>query len=225
MAAATRSANSGCVFRPVPTAVPPSANSCRSSTAKERRRRSASSWATQPLAFLSEGERHGVHEVGPADLDDARPGLGLGRQRVTQSGDGGDDLVDDGFGSSLCIAVGKVSLENCARLTVVVGAATCCPARRRPSRWRGWRSPRWRSCWIGCPSRSAKRAAGSGLQLPVDDLVGRGGDQVTDQASSWPRATFVRCGLLEDAKGADHAAGHGVLTDVEVDQRRAVWHP
>ena len=35
-------------------------------------------------------------------------------------------------------------------------------SRRPASRWRGSRSPRWRSCWSGCRSRSATRPAGNG---------------------------------------------------------------
>ena len=58
------------------------------------------------------------------------------------------------------------------------------------------------------------------VELAVDDLLGRGGDQVTDRGVQLAKGDVrARCGLLEDAKGADHAARHGVLTDVEVDQR------
>ena len=58
------------------------------------------------------------------------------------------------------------------------------------------------------------------VQLPVDDLLSGGGDQVTDRGVQLAKGDVrARRGLLEDAKGADHATGHGVLTDVEIDQR------
>ena len=99
--AATRSAKSGCVFRPVP------GGAAERQLVQVLDREGEAAQVCVKLGhpapgFLTEGERHGVHEVGPVDLDDARPGLGLGRQRVTQGGHGGNDLVDDGFQPRRC---------------------------------------------------------------------------------------------------------------------------
>ena len=46
------------------------------------------------------------------------------------------------------------------------------------------------------------------------------GDQVTDRDVQLAKGDVrARRGLLQNAKGADHATGHGVLTDVEINQR------
>ena len=45
--------------------------------------------------LLAEGEGHGVHQVGAADLGDAGEGVGLGGQGVPQVADRGQQPVGD----------------------------------------------------------------------------------------------------------------------------------
>jgi len=53
-----------------------------------------------------------------------------------------------------------------------------------------------------------------------DGDVRCGHDEVAHRGVQLPKGDVgARRSPLEDPKGADHATGHGVLTDVEVDQR------
>ena len=72
MALATRSANSGCVLRPVPTAEPPAASSYTFGIVCSIRSRSVGELGHVARELLAQRERHRVHQVGPADLGDVR---------------------------------------------------------------------------------------------------------------------------------------------------------
>ena len=51
----------------------------------------------------------------------------------------------------------------------------CTGCRRPPAGRRGWRSPRWRSCWCWCRSRSGRRRPGNAASWrSVGDLERRG---------------------------------------------------
>ena len=172
--------------------------------------------------FLSEGERHGVHEVGPADLDDARPGLGLGRQRVTQGGHGRNDLVNDGFCSGDVHRGGEGVVGRLRPVDVVVGVHGRLAAEHAAGHLDGTVGDDLVGVHVGLRARAGLPHAQREMvvELPVDDLLGRSGNQVTDRGVQLAKGDVrARRGLLEDAKGADDATGHGVLTDVEVDQR------
>ncbi len=119
--------------------------------------------------FLAQRQRGGVLGVGAADLDDAWP-----RRRTWPSGLR-RCLRAGSRSGTICFGAGDVHrrrigvVRRLAHVDVVVGVdrALACPSRRPASRSRGSRSPRWRSCSTGCPSRSARPPAGSGqFSLP-----------------------------------------------------------
>ena len=72
--------------------------------------------------LLAERERHRVLQVRAADLDDARELLGLRVERVAQLPHGGDQPVrGSARPAAMCIAVGKVSFDDCDMLTSSFG--------------------------------------------------------------------------------------------------------
>ena len=130
--ARTRSANSGWVFRPVPVAVPPSGIWPRP---RERcpRTRSRALAHLRGVAgeLLAQRDRHGVHQVGAAGLDDVGELLGLGGERVGQLVERGQQLVD-----------GRGRARPGARPTGT-------------RRWSDWPMLTWSLAWTPSPARLA----------------------------------------------------------------------
>ena len=165
MRSATASAKPTGALRPVPTAVPPWASAMRAGSVASIRSMPFSTCCDVAGEFLAERERRRVLRVRAADLDDVCEGLRLVVQRVAQlaaAPGAGDRTISSA--PAMCIAVGKVSFEDWLMLTWSFGwtGVLRAHARRRAPRSRGSRSPRSRSCWTACPSRSARRRAGTG---------------------------------------------------------------
>ena len=133
--------------------------------------------------FLTEGERYGVHEVGPADLDDARPGLGLGRQRIAQGSDGRNDLVDDGFGPGDVHRGGEGVVGGLRPVDVVVGVHGRLAAEHAAGHLDGAVGDDLVGVHVGLCARSCLPNAQREVvvELAVDDLLSCGGDQITDR--------------------------------------------
>ena len=83
-ASRTRSANSGCVLRPVPVAVPPSGICATCGSALRTRSRAEADLRGVAGELLAERDRHGVHQVRAPRLDDVLELLGLVRERLLQ---------------------------------------------------------------------------------------------------------------------------------------------
>ena len=72
--------------------------------------------------LLAQGQRHGVHEMGAADLHDVGEGVGLVRQRVAQGpAPTGSRTWMICSTAAMCMAVGKVSFDDCDMLTSSLG--------------------------------------------------------------------------------------------------------
>ena len=125
MCSATKSANSGCEFSPVPTAVPPRASSWRSSSENSMRRMSASSWATYPLNSCD-------RVSGTASIRWVRPIFTMPSNSATLAAKderrwltAGSSRWLTSSAAEMCIAVGKVSLLLWPRLTWSFGCTGC----------------------------------------------------------------------------------------------------
>ena len=83
--------------------------------------------------LLAERERRGVLEVRAADLDDVVQGRGLVRQRGVQSLERRDQLAARPPPAAMCIAVGKLSLDDWPMFTWSLGWTGVLPPRLPPS--------------------------------------------------------------------------------------------
>ena len=115
--ARTPAAKSGWVFRPVPTAVPPSGICATRGRASATRSRPEPDLRGVAAELLAQRDRHGVHEVRAAGLDEVGELVGLGRQRAGQALEGGQQLVA-GLGHGRQVdRGGKTSLDDCPMFT------------------------------------------------------------------------------------------------------------
>ena len=72
--------------------------------------------------FLADGERRGVLQMRAADFDDVGEFLGLGVERVAQLLHGGNQrCACMRSAAAMCMAAGKVSLEDCDMFTSSLG--------------------------------------------------------------------------------------------------------
>ena len=162
--AATRTAYSGCALSPVPTAVPPSASSRRWGSDASRCVEAVVELRDVARELLAERQRRRVLQVGAADLDDVAKGLRLVRAaRRAAARTVGMHLVDAApppRPRSWRWGRRRSTTGPCSRRrSGARGAAR--RARRRGSRWPGWRAPRSCSCWSACRCPSARRRAGT----------------------------------------------------------------
>ena len=100
--------------------------------------------------LLAEGDRGGVHQVGAPGLHHRGVGGGLLVEHPGQVVEGGQQVAATRTAAATWMAVGNTSLDDCDALTSSLGCTGSAERRRS----RGGRSPRWRSCWWTCPSRS-----------------------------------------------------------------------
>ena len=152
--ARTRAANSGCVLRPVPTAVPPSGILPRRGSASCTRADALAHLGGVAAELLAERDRHGVHPVRAARLDDVVELLRLRLERRAEQVERGQQVVDD------LVERGEVhgGREDVVRATVPCSRRRSRARRRR----RASRAPRSRSCSTRCRSRSGRRRSGTG---------------------------------------------------------------
>ena len=93
--------------------------------------------------FLPDGQRRGVFEVRASDFDDLGPLVGLGLGSVGSRRMAGMVLFMAMAYAAMCIAVGKVSLLDCAMFTWSLGwTGSWSRAARRPAGCTGSRPPR-----------------------------------------------------------------------------------
>ena len=147
-------ANSGCVFRPVPVAVPPSGICATCGSALRDARAAEPDLRGVAGELLAERDRHGVHQVRAAGLDDVLERLGLGGERRARAA-----RAPAAAGSSPRRARRGGPRTGRRRWTTAPCSRGRSGARRRR---RASRSPRWRSCSTRCPSRSGRRRSGTG---------------------------------------------------------------
>ena len=116
-------------FRPVPTAVPPSASSFSSGRASSSIFLSFSSEARQPLISWENLIGRSVLQVGAAGLDDALVFLLQALEGGSISWSiAGKSLSSMAMTAEMCIAVGKVSLEDWLMLMSSLGCSSFLPA-------------------------------------------------------------------------------------------------
>ena len=111
--------------------------------------------------FLAERERRRILRMGAADFHDFREFLFLLLQRRMQMRERRQQPLRDLFDRRDMHRGRKGIVRRLAHVDVIVRMHRLLRALRcRPAfRWRGSRSPRWRSCSTGCRSRSARRRA------------------------------------------------------------------
>ena len=131
--AATRSPNCGCVFSPVPTAVPPTASSCSGPRHAPIAWSAWSSWATQP-------DISWPRVTGVASCRCVRPIFTMPAYAEALAASVARSARSAGCSSyvalpaaATCIAVGKMSLVDCPRLTWSFGCTRRCLPRPPPS--------------------------------------------------------------------------------------------
>ncbi len=112
----------GGAFRPVPTAVPPSASSRRCGSAARRCADAVVELRDPARDLLAERERRRVLQVRAADLDDVGQRVGLGGQRVAQRLERRQQPHSASASTAATlIAVGKTSFDDWLRLTSSFG--------------------------------------------------------------------------------------------------------
>ena len=218
--AATRSANSGWALRPVPTAVPPRAISWRPGQRRPEPGEVAVEHRHVAGELLAEGERHGVLEVGPADLHDPRPGLGLGVEGVAQGRHRRDEPLARSRSRRPCGARSgtcRSTTGSCSRGRSG-GSASCRRATPSPARWPGpaMTSLTFMFDWVPepvCQTRSGNSAA----RVPSITSSAARTTRSRLSAGRSPRSAFTSAAaLLEDPEGADDRDRHRVAADREV---------
>ena len=129
--ARTRAANSGCVLRPVPTAVPPSGIWPSRSSVEPTRVEALADLRRVAAELLAERDRHRVHPVRAARLDDV---VELGRLRLQRrrraSASAGSRSFVSSSSAARWTADGKTSFDDWPMFTSSF-AWTSSPARRR----------------------------------------------------------------------------------------------
>ena len=97
--------------------------------------------ASPAAEFLADGERHGVLQVGAADLDDVVELLGLGGNGVVHVLYGGNQRVLHALGGGNVHGGRKRVVRRLRHVDVIVGMNRLLRSeyRRRRFRWRGWR--------------------------------------------------------------------------------------
>ena len=145
MCSAAVSAKRGSVFSPVPTAVPPSASSCRPGSVPRTVASAWSSWATQPeMTWPSVTGVASCRCVRPTMTTSANSSA-LAASVSRSSSIAGMSSSSSSTAAAMCITAGKVSLLDCPRLTSSLG-------------------------WIGVPGAAPR--AGELVGAVGDDLVG-----------------------------------------------------
>ena len=153
------SANSGCELMPVPTAVPPSGSSRSASQrshahARSPVRRPARRSRRTPARAGSASRPAGACGRSSRRRRTPRPSLRASSRSCSQRRD--QLFLDRDRGRDVHRRRDHV-VGALLHVDVVVGVDRLCRrARGRGSRWRGWRSPRWRSCWSRCRCRSGR---------------------------------------------------------------------
>ena len=144
---------------PVPVAVPPRGTSpTRSSAARDALGRLADLRGVA-AELLAERDRRGVHQVGAPGLHDRGVGRRPARRARRRGGRGraaGRGCASDRGGHVDRRGEHVVGRLRGVHLVVRVHRLG------RGARPRGGRSPRWRSCWWTCPSRSGTCRPGTG---------------------------------------------------------------
>ena len=169
--------------------------------------------------LLAERERHGVHEVGAADLDDIVPSVGLGGERVVQVREGGQQVVSDLFGGGDGHRAGEDVVGGLRHVDVVVGMDRGLGAAFAAERFDGDVGDDLVGVHVGL-------RAGAGLpdderevvvEFAVDDLLGGAADGVGDFGVELAELLVGGGGgVLDDAHGADDRARHALAADLEV---------
>ena len=201
---------------PVPIAVPPSG--------RRRRRFSASSMRSlrrcqlrRPGAeFLPERQRHRVHQVRAAGLDDLGQLACRARSMVAaQVLQRRQQVLDHAPAAPTTLDRGRDHVVGTlAEVDVVVGMHRACRRRARPA----WRSPRWHSCCSRCPSRSGTRRSGTARRARRR----RPRSAAARIASATPLRQQAEAGVdlggrgLDQAERADEVARHRQAGDREV---------
>ena len=152
--ARTRAANSGCVFSPVPTAVPPSGIWPSRGSASLTRAIALAHLRRVAAELLAERDGHRVHPVRAAGLDDVVELVRLRLERVREPLERRQQVVRR---SRRAPRDGR----RTGRRRSTTGPCSRRRSRARPRR-RAWRSPRSRSCSTRCRSRSGRRRSGTG---------------------------------------------------------------
>ena len=212
---------SGGELSPVPTAVPPSGSSARRGLTAREPRRAVAHLRRVARELLPQADRHRVLQVGAADLHDVvelarlraparrpaarAPARGPRRSRRGRDVDRGRNDVVGGL----------------PRLTWSLGwTGFFGPSRRRGSRWPGSRSPRWRSCWSRCPSRSGRCRRKLSSSLPSATSSRRRRDRLGELGVEDPHLVVHRRRLaLDQPQRGDERRREGEPGDREVAPR------
>ena len=111
-------ANSGCVFRPVPTAVPPSGIWPSRSSVASSRRPPCAHLGRVAAELLAERHRHGVHQVRAAGLDDVVELARLRLERLARAARApAGDRSTSSSSAARWTADGKTSFDDWPMLT------------------------------------------------------------------------------------------------------------
>ena len=165
--------------------------------------------------LLPERQRHRVLQVRAADLDDVGELLGLGVERVAQRVHRRDEsLATISSAAAMCIAVGKVSFDDCDMFTSSFGWTGFFAAHLAAGQLDRAVRDDLVDVHVGLRARAGLPDAQREVvvELAGDHLVGRLHDQLaSSRRSSLPEvAVDQRGGLLEDAERADDLRHRGM---------------
>jgi hypothetical protein len=196
------------VFRPVPVA-------CRRAGSGDLRQRVAHAARAEAQLrgvageLLAERDRHGVHEVRAARLDDVANASALACSDASSASSAGISRFVASSSAARCTALGKTSFDDWPMLTWSLGWAPS-PGEVRDD-------------LVGVHVRRRARAGLEDVDrellvvLAGRDLLGRRRDALGEVASSSPElAVDAGRGALDLAQPADHRHGHPLARDREV---------
>ena len=172
--------------------------------------------------FLAQRERHGVHQVRPADLDDVGPRLGLVRQRVAQRPHRREQGADDLLGRGDVHGGREGVVRRLRHVHVIVGVDRGLGPELATGPLDGAVGDDLVGVHVGL-------GAAAGLphpkgELAVErarrDLPGGLDDELRELRVQFAElGVGPRRGLLQDPEATDHRPRHGVGPDREMDER------
>ncbi len=219
---ALRSAYSGCVLRPVPTAVPPSASSYTDGQRVLHRTHGQVELRDPAGDFLAQRQGRRVLQMRAADFHDVRERLRFGVERRAERGHARPQVMHDLFGGGDVHRRRERVVRRLTAIDVVVRVDRLLAAHHAAGHLD--RAVRDDLVRVHVRLRAAARLPDEQrevvVELPVDHLVCRRDDELDlIRRQRLQVAVHERRGLLQDAERADHRPGKMLGADVEVMKR------
>src|SRR5216684_5025212 len=176
--------------------------------------------------LLAEGERHSVLQVGATDFYYVLEFLRLGRDRVVNALDGGNQRGPHPIRSGDVHCSRERVIGGLRHIDIIVGMDRLLRSQCATRQFDGAVGDYLVDVHVGLRTAAGLPDAQGELvvELAGDDLVGSLNDElglviITDSGKLAQILVHQRTGLFEDAKSADQFRRHGVAANVEVQER------